>query len=36
MKKTYETPEVQLVTFDTEDVLAPSASGAPNTPIYPI
>ena len=33
MKKTYETPEVQLVTFDTEDVLAPSA---PNTPIYPI
>ncbi len=34
MKKTYETPKVQIVTFDTEDVLAPS--GGINTPFYPI
>ena len=34
MKKTYETPEVQIVTFDTENVL--QDSNAINTPVYPI
>jgi len=33
MKKTYEAPEAQIVTFETETVLAQSGI---NTPVYPL
>ena len=36
MKKTYETPEVQIVTFEVENVLKESGSTGIDTPVYPI
>ena len=34
-KQTYETPVVEIITFETEDVITTS-SGAPEGPIVPL
>lgn len=33
MKEIYETPEMEIVEFETEDVITASGGGAINTPI---
>ena len=33
MKERYETPEMEIVEFETEDII--TTSGAPETPIVP-
>ena len=36
MKKTYETPALQIVTFEVENVLKESGKNSIDTPFYPL
>ena len=36
MKEIYETPEMEIVEFETEDVITTSGGGAIDTPFEPV